>query len=384
MLQTFATLVVLMIFSGPAHAHSLGEGYVFLRIGLDSLEGQIQITFEDLDKAFDLDRDGNGRVEESEVEPHMGDIHEYLLSRISIGSESGDYAMTLEGYEFHRFPEGQYLEQKYVLDIQGPVPDILKLRYEMLFDVDSMHRGFLVIPENAKSGRVNAGEETTLRFSPDETAMTLDITALSRWQSFRTFVVQGMWHIWIGIDHVLFLVALILPSVLVRNGRRWQPVQDTSAAIWNIVKIVTLFTIAHTITLSLAALELVSLPSQLVESVIAASVLFAALNNVFPLLRKHMGYVVFGFGLFHGFGFASVLSHLIKNRSNLVVDLLGFNVGVEIGQIAIIMLVFPVLAFLRKRTFYVRVLLPVASILIAVLALGWLIDRTFDLSMMPI
>ena len=122
----------------------------------------------------------------------------------------------------------------------------------------------------------------------------------------------------------------------------------------------------------------------MVESVIAASVVAAALNNIVPIFRGHIGFVVFGFGLFHGFGFASVLSHLITNRSNLIVDLLGFNVGVELGQIGIVLVAFPVLVGLRNTVFYRRMLLPVGSAIIMLLASGWLVERVFDLDLMPI
>jgi hypothetical protein len=180
------------------------------------------------------------------------------------------------------------------------------------------------------------------------------------------------------------LLALILPAVLIRHEGRWQGVQDFGPAMWKVVKIVTLFTIAHTITLSLAALGLVSVPSRVVESVIAASVIIAALNNVYPLLHNYLGFVVFGFGLFHGFGFASVLTHLITNRSNLVVDLLGFNVGVELGQIGIILFAFPLLYAIRHTGAYLRVLVPVGSLGIAALALGWLLERALELDLMPV
>src|SRR4029077_15740595 len=94
------------------------------------------------------------------------------------------------------------------------------------------------------------------------------------------YIVEGIWHIWIGFDHILFLLALLLPSVLVRAGRPWTPTPRLKRARVGVLKVVTAFTLAHSITLSLAVLGLVSLPSRLVESIIAASVVLAALNNL--------------------------------------------------------------------------------------------------------
>jgi hypothetical protein len=129
-------------------------------------------------------------------------------------------------------------------------------------------------------------------------------------------------------------------------------------------------------------MSIISLPSRLVESVIAASVAFAALNNVYPVLRKGMGYVVFAFGLFHGFGFASVLQDLIISPKSLVVDLLAFNLGVEIGQIAIVALVVPILFAIRNKRIYIPWVLKSGSALIAVLAIVWLAERSLDMQLL--
>ena len=179
-----------------------------------------------------------------------------------------------------------------------------------------------------------------------------------------------------------FLVALVLPSVLLRRDERWQPVQEIRGTLWSVVKIVTLFTIAHTITLTLATLQIIELPARLVESVIAASVAFAALNNVYPVLTRGMGFVVFTFGLFHGFGFANVLQDLITSPKTLVVDLLGFNLGVEIGQIAIVAVVVPILYLLRSQRFYIPLVLKSGSAVIGALAVLWLMERSFNLSLL--
>ena len=164
-------------------------------------------------------------------------------------------------------------------------------------------------------------------------------------------------------------------SVLRRSGREWTSVGGFVPALINVAKVVTLFTVAHSITLSLAALGLVSLSPRIVESIIALSVVAAALNNIRPLFGDWTWTVVFGFGLFHGFGFATVLGHLTLNQTALVLTLLGFNLGVEIGQLAVIAVTFPVLFAIRMSTAYTRLLLPTGSAAIALVAMFWFIQR---------
>jgi hypothetical protein len=195
-------------------------------------------------------------------------------------------------------------------------------------------------------------------------------------------VVEGVWHIWIGFDHILFLLSLLLPAVLVVHAKRWRGVDSLGVATREVVWVVTSFTVAHSITLSLAALELVSLPSRLVESAIALSVVLAAANNLFPVMERRRWMAAFGFGLIHGFGFASVLAELGLPTDALVLSLLGFNVGVELGQMAIVAVFLPVAYALRNTRFYLRGVFLGGSVLTMLLALVWLVERAFDLKLL--
>ena len=191
-----------------------------------------------------------------------------------------------------------------------------------------------------------------------------------------------MWHIWIGFDHILFLVSLLLPAVLIRRDGQWQGRETLRASVIDVLKIVTAFTLAHSLTLSLAVLGALSLPSRLVESLIAASVILAALNNLWPLVHRWRAFVAFGFGLIHGFGFASVLADLGLAQGALVLSLVGFNVGVELGQLAIVALFLPLAYLLRRGVFYRRVVMAGGSATIALLAMVWFAERAFDLKLM--
>lgn len=215
-------------------------------------------------------------------------------------------------------------------------------------------------------------------FNPAHPSQRFFSAAQTPLRQFFAFVRKGVWHIWIGFDHILFLLALLLPAVLVRNVG-WRGVDRMATAFRDVLKIVTAFTIAHSITLSLAALQVVALPTRWVESAIAASVLLAALNNLFPYFRSRRWLVAFGFGLIHGFGFAAALSNLGLPRGSLVLALVGFNLGVETGQLVIVSAFLPLAFLLRDTWFYRRLLMTVGSSLIALLALAWLIECAFEL-----
>ena len=382
-LQTLFALTVLVVGSTPASAHSLGEGYLFIDVTDTSLSGWVEVTPTDLDEALSIDGNGDGKVSDDELQANLEQIRDYVFQRVGLGDGVRRYELTFTGHEQRNVDLSPYLLLKFTTT-EMEIPDILHVEYRLLFEADPDHRGFLVINSNGKGPAVDTGEDVTLIFSPANARQDIDLTRLTAWFSFIDFLKHGIWHIWIGFDHILFLVALILPSVLYRRNTNWEPVTRFHQAFWNVIKIVTLFTIAHTITLTLATLGVVTLPGRLVEAVIAASVIAAALNNVYPLVNRHIGWVVFVFGLFHGFGFASVLQDLTTNATSLAADLAGFNIGVEIGQVAIIAVVFPLLYLLRNQRFYPQGLLPVGSAAIALFAFGWLIERVANLEFMPI
>ena len=219
-------------------------------------------------------------------------------------------------------------------------------------------------------------------FGPNDTSGTLELNDSSKLPGFIAMIKQGVWHIWIGFDHILFLLALILPAVVRRKNNSiygWEPVLTFKAAFIYIIKVITFFTIAHTITLTLSSLEIISLPSRLVESIIAFSIGLAAFHNIKPIFFMKDWVIAFIFGLFHGFGFASVLSDLGLTKEFLTLSLLGFNIGVEIGQVVIIAIIFPMLYLIRKRKSYPKFLVIMSALLI-LMSLYWLIERVFDIN----
>ena len=371
----FSLLLLLML---PAQAHKPSDSYLTVNVAGEKVTGQWDIALRDLDFALNLDQDGNGELTWDEVRGQHAHIAAYALSRLAL--TNGQQACVLSAGEqlIDNHTDGAYTVLRFSAACPGKI-NALGVSYRLFAELDPQHKGLLKL--------VADGTTSTAIFSPDKASQTLSLRSASKWTQFADYVKEGIWHIWIGFDHILFLLSLLLPAVLLyKASEQAQPQTEAQAfkvAFIDVLKVVTAFTLAHSITLTLASLQVVSLPSRWVESAIAASVVIAALNNIFPLFRGRRPHAAFAFGLLHGFGFATVLADLGLPQGALVLSLAGFNVGVEIGQLAIVAVFLP-LAFLARRTWFYRQLMTTGSALIALVAAVWLCERAFDIQLMPV
>jgi hypothetical protein len=380
--MTRRLVLALLFLLGSAtlcRAHELGQSYIFLRIFDHSIEARLEITADDLSRILDLNWNLEDGLTREEIGANIDSILSYVNPRFHLGTAQGLLRTRFVDSGIRRLEKADYVLLNFIVENLDEIPRHLEVEFPVFFEIDSDHRNLLVVEQNWKTATFNNESGVSLIFGPRSPRQTLDLTSNSVLRGFAALVRMGTWHIWIGLDHILFLLALVLPSVLYRVHSRWEPVESFPPAMINIVAIVSFFTIAHSITLSLAALEIVQLPSRLVESIIAASIAVAALHNIFPRLDVRGWIIAFVFGLFHGFGFAGILTDLGLHRDHLVLSLLGFNLGVEIGQVAIIGLVFPVLYLIRKENLYPRILKYGSALLIFV-AMFWFFERALDLS----
>ncbi len=196
----------------------------------------------------------------------------------------------------------------------------------------------------------------------------------SAWKGFTSMLNLGMQHIKEGTDHLLFLIVLLLPAMLIAQNKKWGGFGGLKYSLKNLVKIVTAFTIGHSITLLLCASGWLTVPSQPIEILIACSILVSAAHAVRPLFPGREVYIAAGFGLIHGMAFASVLAGLDLNVSTLALSILGFNLGIELMQLFIILIIAPWLILLSRTNFYKWVSVP-AALFAAVAALGWIAER---------
>lgn len=198
-------------------------------------------------------------------------------------------------------------------------------------------------------------------------------------RQFMEMAREGIWHIWIGFDHILFLLALLFPAGLraahaPAERSRWAPM------LKDVLALVTAFTVAHSITLSMAALRIVSLPPRLIETTIAVSIVVAGWR-MRQAISRPATWIAFGFGLIHGFGFANVLADMQLPPGSLAWSLFAFNIGVELGQCAIVLLVLPAISYARRHPFYQRSFMPAAAAIIAAIGVVWSLERGAGISL---
>lgn len=352
-----------------AQAHKASDSYLTLKVADDRIDGRWDIALRDLDFALGLDLDDNGEITWGEARGRRDAVFAYALSRLKLGDgrqacriQSGDYLID-------NHTDGAYAVLLFGAACASTLSS-LDVDYALLFDLDPQHRGLL---------RVEYGPGTHAAvLSPSQHRQTIELAAVRPGTAFAQYLREGAWHIWLGYDHILFLLSLLLPAVLIREQQRWLPAEKLRPVMLEVVKIVTAFTVAHSLTLSLATLGVVELPSRWVESAIAASVVLAALNNLYPLIDKKLWLVAFGFGLIHGLGFANVLKDLGLPDDLLLLTLFAFNLGVEAGQLAIVSAFLPLAFCLRHGWGYRLLVLQAGSVLIVLIASIWFAERALN------
>jgi HupE / UreJ protein len=212
---------------------------------------------------------------------------------------------------------------------------------------------------------------------PSEKILPLEINLENGtwWKGFKNMVSLGMQHIKEGTDHLLFLIVLLLPAMLLTKGNKWAGYGGFRYSTAGLLKIVTAFTLGHSTTLLIGALGLVRFAGRPVEIMIAISILVSAIHALRPLFAGKEIFIAGGFGLIHGLAFASILSSLQLSAGKLALSIVGFNVGIEIMQLLIIIMIMPSLILLSKTPFYKWVRISVATAA-AIAAIAWIIERS--------
>ncbi len=364
-----------------ATAHAPEQSYLYFQVYDQAIETRAEITVKDLNKALNLNLPTNKKVQKQDIEPHLSEIRDYIEKNLAISNNQQEYPLIYQGYGQFKTGFAHYLTFDYRLDNLEEIPETLDVDYRVLLDIKPKHKNFVMIEHNWKTGTFANESSISLTFTPNSSPQTLDLSSSSLWRGFTSVVKLGFLHIWEGTDHILFLIALILPSVLRRENLGWEPVKNFRPAFFHVIKIATAFTIAHSITLALATLQIIEIPSRIVESIIALSIAIAAVDIVYPIFGKRIWLIIFGFGLFHGFGFANILAELGIARDHAFLSLFGFNLGIELGQIAIIAIIFPLLYLCRQPKIYSRFFVQSGAAFMFIVGIYWFIERAFDVDL---
>ena len=377
-LSVWVVVVTALVATTPldSHAHSGVQSYLYLDVTPDRLGGRVEMPYSDLREVFGYGLDGDHDAVLGELQANKAEIAAYLRHHMSVGAEGREWHYEITEIDL-LWAEGGYAVVRFLADVpDGGVPRTLDVRLDPFFDEIEHRDALLLIGNDWEGGVIDNGEEVFVSFDPAVRRRQIDLGAASQWSNFTASLGLGVDHIRTGPDHILFVLVLLLPSVLVFQGG-WKPVSTFGASLWRILAIVSMFTLAHSITFVLVGLQVLPLPSsRIVESVIAASIAATALHNLRPVAVNREWAIAFLFGLFHGMGFASLIGALDVSQGTKMVSLLGRNVGIEIGQAVVVLLVFPALFLLRRTTWY-RPVFVLGSSALALISLGWMIERLF-------
>lgn len=387
--RLMATLVVglflAFVFPSAASAHTGDQTYLYLDVTETALAGRIELPISDLEAIFDFTIDGTIDERNEILAQNQDALVSYVDDHVSLGQQGANWEISYGDPVMFESDEEEISIDYVVVPFDVDTADSgvsreLDVTLDPFFDEIEDSSALLLIGNDWEAGVIENGDTGLSVFESGSRSQTIELDEASALKNLYSSMKLGVKHIQTGPDHILFVLVLLLPSVLIfRNG--WQPAEGFGSALWRVLKIVTMFTIAHSITFTLAGLGLLPLQSpRIVESIIALSIAAAALHNIRPIAPNKEWLISFIFGLFHGMGFASLVSGLEVSRSTQLVSLLGRNIGIEIGQAFVVLVLFPGLFLLRRTRFYRPFFIAVSVIMIAI-SLAWMVERLFETSL---
>jgi len=350
-------LVLVILATASVFAHDPGLSAAEVKLEGNKAVARLTFARDEIAMIAPMDADRDGRVTQPEFEAVEGSLK-------SLAKES--FALSVAGEEASPAAVAVGLDESgavhFDLEFHLPPGSKLRLRSLLIDKLPRGHRQFLAL-RDAEGNTLGQRMLDAANNSFELDLATLPISR-TRPHAFWGFLPLGVEHILLGFDHLAFLFALLIAGGTLREA----------------AKIITSFTVAHSITLALATLEVINFPAGVVEPLIAASIIYVGLENVLRREIERRWLLTFAFGLVHGFGFASALKELgVGAGVKAVAPLLSFNLGVEIGQIAVAALVLPLIWKLRQRPQFVIHYAPACSILVALAGGYWLWNRLWGL-----
>lgn len=353
-------LLMFIGMSNQAFAHRPNDSKLSLNITATDIDGQALFQMDDLEWVLGIDDNRDKEVTWQEFRTHIPSIQQQFIDSIQITRNTAKCQFNSALTDIKQIADRTYAE----FSLQSPCPSTdsqLTVEANYLTIVDPQHQLFLSLNNDGKT------TSTLLTRSNKKLIIAGDIKLFD---SIKAFVREGIWHIFTGYDHILFIMTLIFASLF------GIPVEQQKNSIKNLLLMISSFTIAHSVTLIASALDWIRIPSQWVESAIAATVIFAALNVRMRWVAEKLWALTFSFGLIHGMGFANALRELSIPEQNFISSLVSFNIGVEIGQLVLVGISLPLLFLLAKNSFkWQQQSIKFATALIACFGIIWFIER---------
>jgi hypothetical protein len=379
-----AIFVVMAFRTTIATAHQTPNTLVFLDASPNSIGLELQMPLSELELAFGNDISKNP---ETLIERFGPQLKEYLRAHVhAYLNKNTPWEVEIEAL---RMDKGKYIENGIdyweVIANVVIIPQPGESTRKFMFDYDVImhqvinHAALVSIRSDWETGNLNTSSADAMvisRNTKDNVIYPLEINLQqgSWFKGFNSMLALGMQHIKEGTDHLLFLIVLLLPATLFINGRRWGKFGGTKYSILRLLKIVTSFTIGHSITLLIGALGWLRLPAQPVEILIAFSILVSAVHAMRPIFPGKEMYVAAGFGLIHGLAFASILANLKLSAGTMALSILGFNLGIEVMQLFVVLITIPWLILLSQTPLYKYIRVG-GAIMSGIVAIAWIMER---------
>jgi len=366
---------LLLLTSASAWAHRTSDAYLGLNRHGSQLIANLDLPLADLTDLFSLDANGDGKVTWGETLDQLPALRGYVRNRWKW--IAGDRELVWEPGRtlLAEGVGGPMLRTEWTADLPAHAAEV-HCDYRLLFDFNAQHRAFVLWNSDVKA-------TTTTVLEPEHAQAVFTLAGGAVTSGFLAFLREGVGHILTGVDHLLFLLALLIPAVFRWRNESWVVVPSFGDVWPRVLAVVTAFTVAHSITLGLAVFAVFRPPSRWVESFIALSVGLAALNNLRPMFLERSWWVAAGFGLLHGFGFAGALGDLGVTGLAKALALGGFNLGVELGQLGLVALFLPLSFVFRSTSFYRVGVLRYGSLTILLTGLWWTLERSTGWSAWP-
>jgi hypothetical protein len=349
----------LMLIGGIASAHSANSSSLSVHINDQAVDTKVSIAVEALDEALGTNYTNMG------TEQITDQVAAYIEDHFTIIGESGEWTKTYSNVVREDVENIDSFSITFDFDTNSDDPNNFVINYDAITEADTSHEAVVVLTDasdNVSTAGVLTNENSSLRIGKAQTV------------SWTEIIMLGFHHVLEGLDHLLFLLMLLLAAPLVAVKKRWQSESSIKATMINVFHVITIFTIGHSLTLIAAAIGWIKVPSTPVEVIIAVSVGVAALHAIRPLTKKAELFIGFGFGLIHGLAFAGIFKDLGLSGSNSVITLLSFNVGVELAQLVAAVCVLPSIILLSRTRYYAKFRNLIAGLTIT-FATFWVLDR---------
>lgn len=394
-MRSVVALLLVLLFAGmPADvlAHEVPPGIVMLDIGRNAIDVELQLPSSELSSALTLPlASSSGTL----VSQHRARIEQYVRDGFQIHARDG------RAYRFHieslgtkatnnaNWTSNDWLVVRGKLEApSGVSTEVFALDYQLILQRVISHQALVYVRRDVRNGLVGDKPMLISTAGFGNTHIAVDGSGGSWWQGLRSLFSLGMRHIAEGPDHLLFLLALLLPAPLIARAGRWEDGKDKDsgksgskgigASIRTIVSVVTGFTLGHSISLALGAAGWVDVPTRLVELLIAVSILVSCAHAWRPLFAGKEVWIASAFGLVHGLAFAEVLAGLDFDTTTLVLSLVGFNLGIEAMQLMVIAATLPLMLLVSTTARYAVIRIAGAGFA-ATCAVGWVVERAFGL-----